>query len=66
MTDASFQPQVHVQDPVAPPPPAGAPRQSLPFAARFQGILIVVMCLGLVLIAQQRSKASGGIEARPA
>jgi hypothetical protein len=56
MTDASFQPQVHIEDPVAPDLQADPTRQGLPFAARFQGILIVVLCLGLVLIAQQRSK----------
>jgi hypothetical protein len=32
------------------------PRRRLPFAARFQGLLIVVMVVGFVLIAQQRSK----------
>ncbi len=32
------------------------PKRGLPFAARFQGFLIVVMVIGFVLIAQQRSK----------
>ena len=32
------------------------PRRGLPFAARFQGLLILVMVVGFVLIAQQRDK----------
>lgn len=36
-------------------PATGAP-PAMPFAARFQGILIVVLVVGLVLIAQQASK----------
>lgn len=34
----------------------GAAPAKMPFAARFQGILIVVLVVGLVLIAQQASK----------
>jgi hypothetical protein len=33
------------------------PKRGLPFAARFQGLLILVMVVGFVLIAQQRDKA---------
>ena len=55
--DTPLKTSVEIADPVAPETPvAGTPRQGLPFAARFQGILIGVMCLGLVLIMQQRSK----------
>ena len=55
--DTPLQTSVEIADPVAPAPPAeGAGRRGLPFAARFQGILIAVMGLGLVLIMQQRSK----------
>ncbi len=32
------------------------PRRGLPFAARVQGVLIVVMVVGLVLVAQQGNK----------
>jgi hypothetical protein len=55
--DTPLRTSVETTDPVAPETPVeGTARRGLPFAARFQGILIAVMCLGLVLIAQQRSK----------
>ena len=41
----------------APVPNTEADRGPLPFAARFQGILIVVMLVGMILIAQQTNKA---------
>ncbi len=36
---------------------AAAPRSRLPFAARFQTVLIGLMVVGMVLIGQQQSKA---------
>lgn len=40
----------------APPPNSRADKGPIPFAAAFQGVLIVVMLVGMVLIGQQASK----------
>jgi hypothetical protein len=56
VTESPFQSQTFIEDPVAPEAPGDTRRRGLPFAARVQGILIAVMCLALILIAQQRSK----------
>lgn len=45
-----------VLDPSLVPAASTAPKAKLPFAARMQGLLIVVMLVGFVMIAQQASK----------